>query len=242
VEAARQQPSGTRTLWIVAGAIAAVALAAIIAVAVSGSEDAETIAGGSPSPSGGTVIPAGSLEYGDVQVAGNALVALPRGEPDPAVGDTIPTIDGVAFDDSALSIAPGGKPKVIMALAHWCPHCQAEVPRIQEWLDANGMPTDVDLYAIATGTTSSRPNHPPDEWLRGEGWSVPTLVDDEEGTAGQALGLSSYPFFVVVDASGQVVLRTSGELTTEQWEAVLEAARTGAAGGSDSGGESSPAG
>ena len=240
VTAARQQSSGSRTLWIVIGVVVVVAVAAIIAVAVTQSE--EPVAGGGASPSGGTVVPSGSLDYGDVQVTGDPLSQLPRGGTDTAVGDTIPTIAGVSFDDSPVSIEPDGRPKVVMLLAHWCPHCQAEVPRIQEWLDDNGVPDDVALYAIATGTDSSRPNHPPGDWLRDEGWSVPTLLDDQSGTAGQALGLSSYPFFVVVDGSGQVVLRTSGELTVEQWEALLEAARTGAAGGSGTGGESSPAG
>jgi hypothetical protein len=241
VQAARKQStSGNRTLWIVVGAVAVIAFAAIIAVAISGSGD-ETVEGGSPSPSGGTVIPAGSLDYGDVEVSGAPLVDFPRGEADPAIGETIPTIDGVAFDDSALSIAPGGKAKIIMGLSHSCPHCQAEVPRIQEWLDENGMPTDVDLVAIATGTSSSRANYPPDEWLRGEGWSVPTLVDDQQGTAGQALGLTGYPFFVVVDSSGQVVVRLTGEVTDEQWEALLDAARAGTADGAPAGGESSPA-
>jgi thiol-disulfide isomerase/thioredoxin len=240
VTAARTQPSGNRTIWIVVGVLVVVALAAIIAVAVTQSE--EPVAGGGASPSGGTVVPSGSLDYGDVQVTGSALAQLPRGGTDTAVGETVPTITGVSFDDAGVTIEADGQPKIIMLLAHWCPHCQAEVPRIQEWLDENGMPSDVGLYAIATGTDSSRPNHPPGDWLREEGWSVPTLLDDEAGTAAQALGLSSYPFFVVVDGEGQVVLRTSGELTVDQWEALLEAARTGTTTGGGAGGESSPAG
>jgi thiol-disulfide isomerase/thioredoxin len=240
VQKAQRASRSNSTWWIVIGVVVVVALAAIIAFAVSGGET--DIEGGSASPSGGTVVPEGDLSYGQVQVEGTALPQLSRGGADTAAGDPIPTINGEAFDGSAISIATDGKPKVVMALAHWCPHCRAEVPRIQGWLDDSGMPGDVELYAIATGTSPAQPNFPPGEWLRDEGWSVPTLVDSEENTAARALGLSSYPFFVVVDASGNVVLRTSGELNEEQWQTLLEAARTGSIGGTGVEGESSPAG
>lgn len=225
VAAARGQ-SSARTIWIIVGAIVVVALAGVIAIAVSSSEEPAS----------------GDLSYGDVEVTGTPLPEMAQGSAtDPAIGETIPTVAGVSFDDSPINIGPGGKAKIVMLLAHWCPHCQAEVPRIQDWLDDNGMPADVDLVSIATGTTSSRSKYPPGKWLREEQWSVPTLVDDEAGTAGAAFGLSSFPFFVVVDSSGEVVYRTSGELSVEQWGALVEAARTGTA-PSGGGGQSSPAG
>ena len=55
------------------------------------------------------------------------------------------------------------------------------------------------------------------------------MLDDEEQTAALAVGTSAYPFFVVVDSDGKVVERTSGEITEDQWNALLEAARTGQA-------------
>ena len=236
--AAARQPSGSRTVWIIVGVLVVVALAAIIAVAVTGSE--ESAEGGGASPSGGTVVPSGDVNFGVVEVTGDSLPPLSPGSSDPALGQTMPTVTGVGFDDAAMTIAPDGKPKIVMLLAHWCPHCQAEVPRIQSWLDANGMPSDVDLVAIATGSTSTRANFPPGDWLREEKWSVPTLVDDEQGTAGDAFGLSSFPFFVVVDGSGKVIYRTSGELSDQQWAALVDAARTGVA-PSIGGGQSSAA-
>jgi thiol-disulfide isomerase/thioredoxin len=227
-------------VWAVVAIAVVVLLAAVIAIAVTRSE--QSIAGGGPSPSGGTVVPSGDLDYGTVDVAGTPLPEMRTGSSDAAVGERIPTVTGEQFDGAGITIAPGGKPKVVMFVAHWCPHCQAEVPRIQDWLDQNGMPNDVDLYTVATGTSSSRPNYPPGDWLREQGWSVPTTLDDEESTAAQAFGLTSYPFFVVVDGSGNAVFRTSGELTMQQWEAVLEAARTGTAPAGASSSKASPAG
>nr|WP_283251211.1 TlpA disulfide reductase family protein [Rhabdothermincola salaria] len=141
----------------------------------------------------------------------------------------LPTVEGEMFDGSPITITPAGKPMIVLGLAHWCGNCQAEVPRLQEWFDANGMPDDVDVVAMATGSSSSQLNFPPGEWLVREGWSVPTLVDDEASTGGAAYGIQGFPAFVVVDSEGNVVQRVSGELSVEQWELVLEAARTGVA-------------
>ncbi len=63
-------------------------------------------------------------------------------------------------------------------------------------------------------SSSARPGeseYPPSEWLAD--WPVPTLVDDEAGTAIQSYGLVYYPFTVIVDGSGTVVTRHVGSLT-----------------------------
>ena len=40
-------------------------------------------------------------------------------------------------------------------------------------------------------------------------------------SVGTAYGVESYPYFVLVGADGRVIERTSGELTTKQWEAYM---------------------
>jgi thiol-disulfide isomerase/thioredoxin len=215
--------------WIWVGLVALIVVVGVVAILVGRSSSSGSASGGSSSPSGGTVVPSGKLEYGAVEVQGSALPAAPSSGPDTAVGLTIPTIKGITFDESTVTISPGGKPKVIMGVAHWCPHCQAEVPRIQDWLDQNGMPDDVELVAVATSNDPSRPNFPAAPWLRKEGWSVPTMLDDKENAAAQGLGITGFPAFIVVDKDGKVVFRTSGEITMAQWESLLQAARTGTA-------------
>ena len=153
----------------------------VVAVVIGRSSDSSSsAAGGGPSPSGGTVVPNGDLADPTVTVQGTALTKLPSSGTDPAVGESIPTITGETFDGSGITISPADGPQVIMVIAHWCPHCRAEVPRLQDWLDQNGMPTDVKLTAIATANDKSAVNYPASDWLRGAGWSVPTILDDAE--------------------------------------------------------------
>ncbi len=215
-----------RMWWIIGAVVVVVALAAVVAIAVSGSGDAE---GGGESASGGTVVPSGNQSNGPVEVSGTPLTPMPSSGADPAIGEPAPGLVGQSFDGSTVTISDDGSPKIVMFLAHWCPHCQAEVPRLVEWLEDNGLPSDVELYAVTTGTDSGKPNYPPGAWLRKEDWPIPTMLDDDEQTAAQAYGLASFPYFVVVGADGNVVQRVAGELTVDQWTGLLEAARTGQA-------------
>lgn len=216
----------TTLLWV--GIVAVVVIVGVIAV-LAGRSSGGSSGGGSASPSGGTVVPNGKLDFGAVNVQGTALPAKPDTGADPAIGQTVPTISGTQFDGKQLDIKPDGTPKIIMVVAHWCPHCQKEVPLVQSWLDADGMPADVDLVTVATSNSSAKPNFPAADWLRREKWSVPTIVDDKDNQAGTALGVSGFPYFLVTNGQGKVVYRTSGEKTKAEWEAMLEAARTGVA-------------
>lgn len=210
-------------LWITLAAV--ILVAGLIAIGVTRSS--ESASGGGESPSGGTVVPSGDLDFGTVAVSGTDLPPAAQGAADSAIGMTMPTVTGEQFDGSSIVIGPSRTPAIVMSLAHWCPNCQAEVPVIQDWLDENGMPSDVDLLTVATSSDSTRPNFGPGQWLRREGWSVPTLVDDENNTAAQAFGVTGFPSFLVVDADGKVVQRSSGQLTAAQFEQLLDAARTG---------------
>jgi len=175
----------------------------------------------------GTVIATGDDELGPVTVGGTALPGYGGGSPDEAIGLQPPTLTGQDFAGQPVSISNDGTPKVVMFLAHWCPHCRREVPKVQSWLDTNGMPPGVSLYAVPTATVESRENYPPSKWLIGKNWTVPVLVDDADGTAASAWGLQSYPYFVAVGADGAVVKRASGELTEAQFYGLIDAARAG---------------
>jgi hypothetical protein len=48
------------------------------------------------------------------------------------------------------------------------------------------------------------------------------IFDDETYSAGAALGLSAFPYFVFADADGKVVQRATGELEMATVQAIAE--------------------
>lgn len=234
--------SNAPALWVAAGVV--VVLLAIVAfAATTGSSDDEKVVANQVGEVqvDGTAVPESERESDttaseatsdtdDSAVAEPASVALPEfvgPEDDPAVGMTIPTISGTDVEGAPMTIEADGQAKVILFVAHWCPHCQAEVPAIVDHLADTPMPDDVDLVTVSTAVDPSAPNYPPVEWLDSEGWDAPTLADTADNLAASYYGLSGFPFFVVVDADGKVVFRTSGELSMDQFDALVEAAQTG---------------
>jgi cytochrome c biogenesis protein CcmG, thiol:disulfide interchange protein DsbE len=196
--------------FVIAGIAAAVLIALVVALAAGGGGDDNTTTGGGNGDPGTT---------GTVAVSGNPLPQFADTSDDPAVGMTLPTLEGNDQSGAPMTIGADGRPTMIMFVAHWCPHCQREVPVVQQWVDDGRLPEGVDLVSVSTAIDPSRPNFPPDAWLTDEGWTAPVLVD-ADNSAAQAVGLSAYPFFVAIDGDGTVVLRATGELTTDQLDAI----------------------
>ena len=177
---------------------------------------------------GGGDSASGKLEVAkSVTVDGAALPAFNSPTADPAIGRTAPTLTGRTFDRTPIVIGNDGKPHVLVFVAHWCPHCQAEIPRIVS-LERAGQTSGVAVTAIATGTNENAPNYPPSAWLRSAGWPYPVLVDTGKGTAAGAYGLTSYPYLVFVDASGKVAARVSGEVAPADLQKMFAALAAGA--------------
>jgi thiol-disulfide isomerase/thioredoxin len=126
-------------------------------------------------------------------------------------------VKGQAFDGSPVDIRNDGRPKLVLFVAHWCPHCQREVPLLTDYLKSHPLAKGVDLYTVATATNPQRPNYPPSTWLAKVGWKAPTMADSNDAKAADAFGLSAFPYFVAVDGSGKVVARTTGEITTDEF-------------------------
>ena len=204
-EALRQARRRTRTLWF-AGAV--VALAAIVALIVGGGAGTKDASG----------------EYGTPSIQGTKLPEVSDSGADPAVGRRAPVLRGAGFDGRAVSIGATGRAQLILFVAHWCPHCRAEVPRLVEWLASGEIDGRVPIVAVATGTDPRYVNFPPSSWLAHEGWTGPVLVDSKDRDAGQVYGLTAFPYFVAVDRDGRVVARRTGELTLAEVRALLAAA------------------
>ncbi len=172
-------------------------------------------------------------ETADATVDGAALPGFDSAAnpaADAAQGLAAPNVSGQDFAGDDVDLLVEGEANILVFLAHWCPHCQAELPLlVDEWSD--GLPDGVNATAVVTSQDPNQNNYPPSSWLARDGWDFPVILDDESNSIAGAYGLSSYPYFVVVDADGNVAARTSGELGRDQIQALLDVA-TGSVDGS----------
>ena len=168
--------------------------------------------------SGADAEPAGT------EVFGTALPKFEQLEDDPAVGRIPPVVVGPdLLTGETVRITNHGRPIVIAFYAHWCPHCQDEVDALTDWLESNELPAGVDFYAVSVLEDPTRGNHPPEKWLREQGWQHPVVADTPAYSVVDAFGLQSVPYLVAIDDANEVVLRFSGNVGPDQLAAFFEA-------------------
>ena len=141
--------------------------------------------------------------------------SMTRTRPTPASAWPPPLSAARALAGDTIEVSPGDGPLVVLFLAHWCPHCQAEVPELIEYFAQNPIPDGVEIVAVATSNDANRDNHPASDWLDREGWTIPTVVDDEATALAVSYGVSAFPFHVFIDANGVVAARVTGAQPVE---------------------------
>ena len=198
------------TLWWIIGGVLGLGLIVALAASIATEPEVDETVG-----------------FGDPTVEGDPLPVYAAGTQDVAVGLPAPTVTGADWEGNPVSIEADGTSKIVLFLAHWCPHCQAEVPRVQDWVDAGNLPDDVELVSVATSTDRSRPNWPPQDWLVEEGWTTPVIMDDQIGTVAGNFGMAGTPFYVVLDGENNNLGRVSGEIGTEGLDALVALAQSG---------------
>jgi len=190
---------------LVIGAGLLVVFGLIALVALSGGDDAAEESDSVEAASitfGGVGIP----EIDAVTIDGDPLPPFDPNAADPAVGTLMPAVTATSLaNGSPITLGPG-RARVIGFFAHWCPHCQAELPEITQW------PTSVD---------ETRGNYPPSGWFTDVGFNSPVLVDDADTSLLNGLGFGGFPAFVAVDASGVIVARAGGNIGTPGLEALF---------------------
>jgi thiol-disulfide isomerase/thioredoxin len=207
--------SKNRTLLIIVGVIVAVLGLAGIAVLAGGGDDSSS---GVVDPSETVVESSGDVEQNrPIEVAGDNIPTLDNTvSPDPAIGMALPTIDGQSFDGTPVSIGGASDgPTMVVYLAHWCPHCNDEIPELIELNNRDGVPADMRVVGVSTGVDNSAPNYPPSEWLQDKGWPWEAMADDADSMAFVLSGGSGFPYLVILDADGNVLARDSGEKSAE---------------------------
>lgn len=219
-QSTRTTSSRSSTRWIWATVAGVVVVAIIAAVALSGGDE-ELVEGTAPAAPAGAVQPGATraastqAEVQPVTITGTPLPPQPEDPTaaDPAVGLAAPVLAGYAHDGTPVDITyDHGGPTMLVFLAHWCGHCNAEIPELNNWKAVGNVPEDMNVIGIATSVQATAPNFPPSEWLENKQWTWPVMADSRESVAAEAFGLTGFPYIVIVGDDGTVLSRWSGQV------------------------------
>jgi thiol-disulfide isomerase/thioredoxin len=228
-----------RTFAIVGGVVLVILVVLGIALLASGDGDDDetesTVPAGESADGTGAESDAGNSESGTsgggetrpVTVRGAPLPPFESPDGDPAVGMTAPVLDGESFDGSALTIGDPDEndgPTMVVFLAHWCPHCNAEIPELIELDERGDLPDDLAVVGVSTAANPDGDNYPPSEWIAETGWPWPIMVDSPEFAALNAYGGTGFPFTVMLDENGVVLARKAGSGSADEIQAWIDAA------------------
>lgn len=204
--------NANKTLWYVIGIV--IFGAAAIAIGMTASKNSSN-----NNPDNGTA----AAEYQPVTASNPALPPLGDGTSDTAIGAEAPSLQGANFAGNAVSITPGedGNATMLVFLAHWCPHCNREVPRLVEWYEKGLVPKGLRVVGITTASRNDQAYWPPSEWISNLKWPFEVMADSETGQAAAAYGVDGFPFIAIMNGQGKVVKRNSGELELEQLTAMV---------------------
>jgi len=201
----------------------------LVVVGIAGAVSLGTAGGSSkPATSSGVTVPGGvaAAEFQNVSVTGKQLAQAPESGEDPAIGTAAPTLTGYDLAGRPVTIDPGsdGKATMVVFLAHWCPHCNYEVPVLNEWKAKGLMPPNLRVVGVTTASREDQANWPPSKWLVAKKWTFDQFADSEKQEASAAYGVGGYPFLVFIDAAGNVTSRGSGEIPIEDITTAANAA------------------
>lgn len=169
-------------------------------------------------------------ETGALEVRGDVLPLLGAATPeqDPAVGMPAPVLVGQDYDGNTVRVdGAADGPTMVVFLAHWCPHCNNEIPRLNELRDEGAFPEGLNIVAVSTALNPSQPNFPPSQWLVDKDWTFPVIADGIEVDVeppfigARAYGVDGFPFTTLIGADGTVVARWSGEREPDEVLAAL---------------------
>lgn len=117
------------------------------------------------------------------------------------------------LDGGGYALRQTGQPRALNLWATWCAPCRAELPAFD---DVAARVEGVHVVGINTGDSAEDAV----ELVEELGLSF-TQVHDPSATLQQGLRITGMPSTIFVDANGDIVDVHSGELTTEELEALL---------------------
>ena len=145
------------------------------------------------------------------------LPPFEQGQPDAALGVVLGDVTGVEYyADTEMTVDPAdGTARAWLVWAHWCPHCQRELPPLSDWYTENAdLYPNVELVSITSSIDPARGN-PLEPYLDELQLPFPAIVDPDLALAEQ-FGLSAFPFWVFTAGDGTTLLRVAGFLEIDQ--------------------------
>ena len=214
-----------RTVITIVGVIVLVLGLAGVALLSTGGDDADSgvlAPGEAPRETFGENVESNQ----PVVVTGDPLPGLDAVvDVDPAIGTAMPLVEGAGFDGRPVTVGgPTAGPTLYVFLAHWCPHCNDEIPELIELENRDGIPEGVGIVAISTAVDETAPNYPPSEWLVDKNWPSqwPVMADSADSTSFVVNGGGGFPYLLIADADGNVLDRASGTKSAEELATWLE--------------------
>ncbi len=132
-----------------------------------------------------------------------------------APGMPLPAFTAVTRDYALLSNDDLAGQSVLLAFfASWCPHCQAEAPRLAAAITQHPA-VRVVMLAVADREA------PDNVFAFGEHFALPFPTYWDGGRAARVVGVQAYPTLVVADVTGIVRSVDVGERTEAQLDALL---------------------
>ncbi len=168
---------------------------------------------------GSLVAPAASGASAAVapSVPAGYLPLFEQGQPDAALGMVLGEVAGIEYyTETEMTVNPAdGTARAWLIWAHWCPHCQRELPPLSDWYAENAdQYPNVELISVTSSIDPARGN-PLEPYLDELQLPFPVIVDPDL-TLAEQFGLSAYPFWVFTAGDGSTLLRIAGFLEIDQ--------------------------
>jgi thiol-disulfide isomerase/thioredoxin len=145
-----------------------------------------------------------------IAIAGGFSTAKPqRGRAAPALPSA------VLVPPRTVVAALRGEPAVINFWASWCGPCQREAPAIEAF--ARELRGHARLVGVNWNDTLGGAN----AFIRRYHWTFPNLRDDD-GSVGNAYGLTGLPTTFILDARGRIARRLTGPQSVDDIRRALK--------------------
>lgn len=148
------------------------------------------------------------------------------------VGQSAPNFKLQGIDKKTYNLADykGQKAVFVELFAIWCPHCQAEAPRIDSiyskykekgvaFFDIQASPYGKDYETTHDTSAASIEDF---NFFKNTFHVTFPILQDQNSTTATNYGLTSYPTFYIIDKSGKVTYTNTGEVSPDELSSEIE--------------------